>query len=317
VRQQGNETDRFDAMPVRWDLGGLTWRELGGRVWRELSEDRILGRSAQLSFYFLLSLFPMLLLMMALLGSYVEGQSALRAALAGFLDAMGPHAASKLVSDFLQRLTEGLGAGGVSSGLLVALWAASSGMVALMNALNEAYEVEERRSWWIRRLVALGLTIALLSLIIATLLLVIYGRQGAQAIAAALRVRGAFAAAWQLLEWPLAVAFVLLVFNLLYLYAPNLRHRKWHWLMPGTVVAVALWLLASYGFSVYLSRFGSYNAVYGSLGAVVVLLMWLYLTGVAILIGAQVNSEIERGPRITRGSGSNSRSGLRRGRGAR
>lgn len=259
-----------------------------------MSEDRILGRSAQLSFYFLLSLFPMLLLMMALLSRFIEGQSALRAGLAGFLQAVGPDAASRLVMDFLQRLTEELGAGGISFGLLIALWAASSGMVALMNALNEAYEIREGRSWWKRRLVALGLTLALLSLIIAALLLVVYGRHGTRIIAAALGVRGAFAAAWQFLEWPLAVAFVLLVFNLLYLYAPNLRHRNWRWLMPGTVTAVALWLLASYGFNLYVSHFGSYNVVYGSLGAVIVLLLWLYLTGIAILVGAQVNSEIER-----------------------
>ncbi len=281
-------------MPALWSLGGLTWRALASRVWSELSEDRILGRSAQLSFYFLLSLFPMLLLMMALLGRFIEGQSALRAGLAGFLEAVGPDAASRLVTDFLQRLTEGLGAGGISFGLLIALWAASSGMVALMNALNDAYEIREGRSWWKRRLVALGLTLALLSLIIAARLLVVYGRHGARVIAAALGLRGAFSAAWQFLEWPLAVAFVLLVFNLLYLCAPNLRHRRWRWLMPGTVAAVALWLLASYGFNVYLSYFGSYNVVYGSLGAVVVLLLWFCLTGIAILVGAQVNSEIER-----------------------
>lgn len=280
-------------MATPWNLGGLRWSTLGKRVLGELSEDRILGRSAQLAFYFVLSLFPMLLLMMALLARFAGAQAKLRGALLEALEAVAPEAASGLVSGFLHEISQGLGRGGVSFALVFAVWSASSGMLAIMRALDHAYEIEQPRPWWKARLIAIGLAIALMMLVIAALSIIVYGEQIGLALSAALGERGAFATFWNVLKWPLAVAFVLLVFNLLYLYAPNLRQREWHWLMPGTVVAVALWLIAGLGFKLYLSHFGSYNAIYGSLGTAIVLLMWFYLTGIAILVGAQVNSEIQ------------------------
>lgn len=276
-----------------WNLGGLTWRQLGRNVWAEMSEDRILGRAAQLSFYFLLSLFPLLLIMVTLLNRFAFVESALRGALFKLLNSVVPDSASDLVDGVLQHLSEGISGTGISFGLLIALWAASSGMVAIMNALNLAYEIDESRSWWKRRLVAIGLVIAFMVLIIMALTLVVYGGEIAQAVATGLGLGSTLTTVLRIAEWPLAVAFVLLVFNLLYLYAPNIKQRSWHWLMPGTVVAVGLWFLASYGFKFYVSNFGAYNRIYGSVGAVIVLLLWLYITGIAILIGAQVNSEIE------------------------
>ena len=280
-------------MTTLWNLGGLTWRQLGKNVWAEMSEDRILGRAAELSFYFLMSLFPLLLIMVTLLNRFVFLESALRTGLFKLLNAVVPKSASGLVDRFLQHITEGISGTGISFGMLIALWAASSGMVAIMNALNLAYEIDESRSWWKRRLVAIGLVIALMVLIIMALTLVVYGGEIAQAIAAGLGLGSTLTTALRIAEWPLAVAFVLLVFNLLYLYAPNIKHRDWHWLMPGTVVAVGLWFLASYGFKFYASNFGAYNMIYGSVGAIIVLLLWFYITGIAILIGAEVNSELE------------------------
>lgn len=166
-------------------------------------------------------------------------------------------------------------------------------MVAIMNALNLAYEIDESRSWRKRRLVAIGLMIALMVLIIMALTLIVYGGEIAQAIAASLGLGSTLTTILRIVEWPLAVAFVLLVFNLLYLYATNIKHRDWHWLMPGTVVAVGLWFIASYGFKLYVSNVGTYNMIYGSVGAVIVLLLWFYITGIAILVGAEVNSELE------------------------
>ncbi len=258
-----------------------------------MSEDRILGRAAQLSFYFLLSLFPLLLMMVTLLNRFVFLESALRAGLFKLLNSVVPKSASGLVDRFLQHITEGISGTGISFGTLIALWAASSGMVAIMNALNLAYEIDESRSWWKRRLVAIGLVIALMVLITMALTLVVYGGEIAQAIAAGLGLGSTLTTVLRIVEWPLAVAFVLFVFNLLYLYAPNIKHRNWHWLMPGTVVAVGLWFLASYAFKFYVSNFGAYNMIYGSVGAIIVLLLWFYITGIAILIGAEVNSELQ------------------------
>lgn len=280
-------------MSEAWDLGGLTWRSLGRRVWREMSEDNILGRSAQLSFYFLLALFPILIVVTVLVGRFTGGRIAAYEGLAAFLDAVAPESASRLIGTVFRQIDQGLSGANLAFVLALALWAASSGMVAIMDALNRAYEIAESRPWWRRRLIAIALTAALMLLAVAALAVILQGTRIAQAIAQASGLGGALATLWTLAQWPLALAFVLLVFNLLYLYAPNVRHRRWHWLMPGTMVGVVLWLAAGFAFKLYLSRFGSYNVIYGSLGAVIVLLFWLYLTGIAILIGAQVNSEIE------------------------
>ncbi len=276
-----------------WNLAGLSYSELARRVWSELSEDGILGSAAKLSFYFLLSVFPMLLVLLSLIGDLIGDVAAIRGTLVSYLGTVAPESASKLVDSVLQEISEGMGGGGVSLALIVALWAASSGMAAIMHALNRAYEVEESRVWWKARLVAILLTLALMVLIGAALTLMTYGAQIGEAIAANFGLGSAFATGWEILQWPVLIGFVLLAFNLLYLYAPNIKHWDFHWLMPGTVVGVALWLLASIGFSVYVNNFGSYNVTYGSLGTVVILLLWFYVTGIAILIGAQVNSEIE------------------------
>jgi len=291
--QESRTLKREIDVATLWSLGGLTWRELAENVWEELAEDRILGRAAQLSFYFLLSLFPLLMIMVALLNRFGFLESALRDGLARLLDTVAPQSASTLVDDALQSIAEGIGAGGTSFGLLIALWAASSGMAAIMSALNYAYEIVETRPWWKRRLVAICLVFALMSLIVMALILIVYGTEIVTALATGLGLGGMLASALRIVEWPAAVVFVLLVFNLLYLYAPNLKHRAWHWLMPGTAIAVGLWLLASYGFKLYVENFGTYNKLYGSVGTVVVLLLWFYITGIAILIGAQVNSVIE------------------------
>ena len=280
-------------MASLWNFAGLSWKELAERVWSELSEDSILGRAAQLSFYFLLSIFPMFLILLAGLGSLVGEDSTVRSALMKYFDAVAPDSASALVDGILLQVAKGTSGGGITFGLLVAFWAASSGMVAVINALNDAYDVKETRPWWKARLVAIALMLALIALIGTALLLVTYGAAIAGAISSSFGLGSAFTTAWSILQWPILLGFVLLAFNLLYLYAPNLKHWNWHWLMPGTVAGVGLWLLASYCFNLYVSNFATYSLTYGSLGTAVVLLLWFYVTGIAILVGAQINSAIE------------------------
>lgn len=280
-------------MATMWNLAGLSISDLGRRVWSEFSEDGVLGSAAQLSFYFLLSIFPMFLVLLSAIGGFLGNSAAVRSALVDYLGVIAPQSASQLVDSVLQQISSGMSGGGISFAVLIALWAASSGMAAIMSALNSAYEVEETRPWWKARLIAILLTLALIALIGGALILVTFGAQIAGAIAANFGLGSAFTTAWQILQWPVLIGFVLLAFNLLYLYAPNIKHWEFHWLMPGTVVGVALWLLASFGFSIYVSNFATYSSTYGSLGTVVILLLWFYVTGIAILVGAQVNSEIE------------------------
>ena len=283
-----------EVMATLWNMGGLTCRELARRVWSELREDSILGWSAQLSFYFLLSIFPTLFFLLALFGYFVGQGTETREALVGYLGALAPESATQLVDRIIRQITEGASGGKLAWSLLVAAWAGSSGMAAIISALNIAYEVEETRPWWKARLVAIGLMLMLVLLMSSALVLLLYGAQLAELVASYFGLGSGFSIMWSILRWPVVLAFVLLAFNLLYLYAPNLKHWGWKWLMPGTVVGVGLWLLASIGFDLYLSYFNTYEMTYGSLGTVVVLLLWFYLTGIAILVGGEVNSEIER-----------------------
>jgi membrane protein len=166
-------------------------------------------------------------------------------------------------------------------------------MGAITETLNVAYDVTETRSWWKKRLVAVGLTIALSVLIIGALILVIAGGRIADGLAGSFGLGAAFAIAWNIIQWPIVLACLILAFALIYYLAPDIRDQAWKWLTPGAVLGVVLWLAVSFALRLYLHYFDSYSKTYGSIGAVIVLMLWLYLTGAAILVGGEVNSEIE------------------------
>jgi membrane protein len=211
-----------------------------------------------------------------------------------YLAAVVPKSASGLIDTTLMEITRNPGGGMLSLALLFSLWTASQGMIAIIEALNIAYGVGESRPWWKKYLLALGLTIVSMFLISSALLLMIYGGRLNDILVTHFGFDRFIAGAWKVLQWPVLLGFVLMAFNILYLYAPNFKHRRWHWLMPGTVVGVAIWLLVSFGFKLYLNFFDGFTVTYGSIGAVMILLLWLYLSGTAILIGGKVNSEIEK-----------------------
>src|ERR671917_655658 len=274
-------------------LGGLAWKELAKRVYAEVMDDDVLGRSAQLSYYFLLALFPALLFLTSLLGYLAGEDSQLRQGLFDYLAAVLPGEASKLVSETVTDVTESSGGGKLSFGILATFWAASNGMGAISESLNAAYDLKESRPWWEVRLTAVGLTLALTLLIVSALVLVLYGHDIADAVSVKLGMGSAFATAWKVVQWPLVLVFVLLAFALLYYFGPDAHDQHWKWITPGAVVGVALWLLISFAFKTYLEFFNSYSATYGSLGAVIILMLWFYFTGTAILVGGEINSEIE------------------------
>jgi membrane protein len=274
-------------------LGGLGWKELGKRVYAETTDDDVPGRAAQLSYYFLLALFPALLFLTSLLGYFAGEDSQLRSSLFSYLSAVLPGDASKLIADTVNDVTNSSGGGKLSFGILATLWAASNGMGAISESLNAAYDLKETRSWWKVRLIAVGLTLALSFLIVSSLVLVLYGHDLADAVAVKFGLGAAFAMAWKVLQWPIVLAFVLLAFALIYYFAPDSREQDWKWITPGAFVGVLLWLLISFAFKAYLSFFNSYSATYGSLGAVIILMLWFYFTGLAILVGGEMNSEIE------------------------
>ena len=280
-------------MKSLWALRNISWLELAKRVWKESSDDRVFGRAAELSYYFLLALFPLLIFLTSIMGIVIGQGTGTRQQLFGYLARIMPPSAFQLIEATMIEVTTGSGGGKISFGLLAALWAASNGMSAITESLNVAYDVEEGRPWWKTRLVAITLTVALSVLIISALLLVVAGGHIAEGLAGHLGYGSAFATAWKIIQWPVVLAFMMLAFALIYYFAPDLRQQAWSWLTPGAAIGVALWLLVSLGFRLYLQFFNSYNKTYGSLGAVIILMLWLYFTGIAVLIGGEINSEIE------------------------
>jgi membrane protein len=180
----------------------------------------------------------------------------------------------------------------LSLSIMLSIWVASSGMEAIISALNTAYDVPNRRAWWHERLLAIVLTCGMALFIILALALLFFGESWGERIAAAYGYGESFETVWQIVRWFGIIGFVMFALDLLYYTAPNLEQR-WRIITPGALFALGGWLLVSFGFRFYVARFGNYNATYGALGGVMVLMLWFYLTGVVILIGGEINSVLQ------------------------
>ncbi len=266
-------------------------RGLAVRVWADVWEDELLDRAAALSFFFVLALFPGLLFLTALFG--LLQTPALMETMLAHLARVMPGDSVALVGKILAEVRHGAGPGLLSLGGLGALWSASSGMVSVIGALNVAYQVHDRRSWWHRRLVALALTLGFSLLVLLTLVLVVFGPPLAAALGTRLGVAGPVNRLWALVTWPIVVGATLAGVTLVYYLAPA-AGRRWRWITPGSVFAVAGWIAGSYLLRLYVSWFGSLNKTYGSIGAVILLMIWLYVTSLILLVGAAIDSEIAR-----------------------
>ena len=279
-----------DPRPSAWKFGGLGVTELGRRVIAEIRDDDCLGRAAQLAYYFLFALFPFFLFLTTLLG-YLPIPDLLDRLLET-LGQMLPGEALRLIEDNVRQLVTGQRGGLLSFGLLAALWTSSSALTAIIDSLNRAYDVEEGRPFWKVRLIAMGITIGLSAFIVVALVLLTFGPQLGGWVADLVGLGRVFEVTWNIVRWPLIVGLLVVAIALLYYFAPDVE-QSWTWITPGSACAVLGWLLASLGFAFYVNRFGSYNATYGSIGAVIVLLTWMYVTGLFILIGGEINAEIE------------------------
>ena len=280
-------------MASMWKLGNLGWGELAKRVWREIQEDEVFGRAAELSYYFLLALIPFLIFLTSIIGIVLGSGTGTRHTLFNYLAQVMPGSAYQLISSTMLEVSTASGGGKLSFGILAALWAASNGLSAITTSLNTAYDLKETRPWWKTRLTAIGLTMVLSVLIISALLLVVAGGRIAEWLASIYGFGPVFPLAWKIIQWPVVLGCIVLAFALIYYFAPDFRKQAWKWLTPGAAIGVALWLLVSIGFRVYLHFFNSYSTTYGSLGAVIILMLWLYFTGAEVLIGGEINSEIE------------------------
>lgn len=271
-------------------LGGLSVKELSRRVWHEMSADNVTGYAAQLAYYFLFSLFPFFLFLAALIG-YLPIPDLMQKIM-GSLAGVMPGDAMKLVQDTVLELVTNQKGGLLSFGIIVALWSASGAVSAITDSLNRAYGVTEGRPFWKVRGIALGLTVALAVLLIVGILLLMFGPTLGNVIAAKVGLSHAFEIAWNIARWPLVLFSMIFAVALVYYYAPDVE-QEWKWITPGSVFAVLGWVAVSALFAFYVDNFGSYSKTYGSIGAVIVLLTWMYLTGLFLLLGGEINSEIE------------------------
>ena len=269
----------------------VPWTKVVASTVAEIGDDNCLGLAAQLSFYFLLSLFPALLFLVALVG-YLPLDTAL-AELLTALGAIAPDELVDLLRGQLAQVAEGGGASVLTLGVLGAVWTSSAAMVAIIDALNRAYDVAEWRPWWKRRVVAIGLTVASAVFIVLSLMLVLIGPTLAFRLADWLQLGSEVAMLWSLLRWPVMIGCVVLAVDLVYHFAPN-RRTRWVWVTPGAVVATAIWIGSSFIFKVYVTNFGDYTATYGAIGGAIVTMLWFYVSGLAILIGAELNGVLEQ-----------------------
>lgn len=262
----------------------LLWRVIDG-----VQRTNCFSYAAALAYYSLFSLFPFLLFLTALLAYLPIGDSVNESL--GMLAEVMPEEAFAIVQDYLNQLVTQQRGGLLSFGILFALWTASSAVAGLADGLNHAYEVAESRPYWKVRGVAILLTIALSIFMIASIVLLIFGPQIGRYLAQLVGFGAAFELIWNILRWPVILLFVSAAIAAIYHWAPD-THEPWRWITPGSIFAVVSWLLASLGFSYYVNSFGSYDTTYGSIGALIVLLTWMYVSGLVILIGGQINAEI-------------------------
>jgi membrane protein len=270
------------------------------RTVREFKEDNLTDWAAALTYYGVLAIFPALIVLVSVLG--LIGQSATQP-LIDNLGTVAPGPAREIFTNAIENLQGDQGAAGVLFvvGLLGALWSASGYVAAFMRASNAIYDMEEGRPVWKTLPVRVGLTLVLLLLLALSTIAVVLTGGLAEKVGDLIGLGDTAVTAWNIAKWPVLLVVVSFMFALLYWAAPNVKHPGFKWISPGGVLAVVGWLIASAAFAFYVANFGSYNKTYGALGGVVVFLVWLWISNIVILLGAEFNAELERGRAIEQG----------------
>jgi membrane protein len=275
---------RFSPYPA-WSEMGVIGRE----VWRKIWFDEIFGRAAQLAFFWFLSLLPFLIFLTAL-ASLLQQE----VGLTGLITESGnllPAAASNLLVTTFNQVNSKHHQSLLSFSLLAMVWAASAGMEAIITSLNRAYDTTRTRPWWKEKILALILTVGFGLFFFGAIILFNFSELISRETAIYFNFGRAFISTWAIVKWPLIMLFVLIGVELIYFFAPDCKQR-WHIFTPGTIFALLLWLIISYGFKLYVTKFNNFDLMYGTLGGVMIFLLWLYLTGVAILVGGEINSAL-------------------------
>jgi len=266
------------------------WGELFKRTIKESIDDGVTGLAAQLAYYFFLALFPALLFLVALASFFPLEH--LMDEITGALARFAPGDVLKIVQDQLKRISDSDNGGLLTLGFIGTVWSTSAAIAGLIDTLNKAYEIEEGRPWWKVRLLSVGLTLGVGLFILLSFAVVILSPILVEPLAGYFGLGDAFRWTWALAQWPVVFVLVATGIGLIYYFGPDAEQR-WEWLTPGSLLATLLWIAASLGFRFYLTNFGNYNETYGAIGGVIIALLWLYITGIAFLVGAELNAEIE------------------------
>jgi membrane protein len=268
----------------------LGWTELGKRTFKEISADDLLNLAAQQAYYFFFALFPALLTLISI-ASFFPIDNLIGQVIDELARVVPPEALKIIEAQITEISNSGQG-GILTFAFLLTIWSSSGAMVSIISTLNAAYDITEGRPFWKVRLLAIGLTIGMAFFILVSIALVLVGPTAGEHLATTLGMGPAFKWTWWILQWPVVLLLVATGIGLVYYFAPD-AEQDWVWITPGSVVATLLWIAVSIGLKLYIAYFGNYNETYGTLAGFIVLLTWFYLSGLAILIGAELNAEIE------------------------
>ena len=268
----------------------MSWSTLLKRVFDETLADDVFNLAAQQAYYFFFALFPALLALLSLASFFpIEDLSG---RIESILRSVAPGDVVRIVSEQIQKIAQSNAGGILTIAFFFTLWSSSAAVLSMCSTLNAAYDITEGRPWWKVRLTAIGLTIGLALFILVSMTLVIAGPTLAEKVAEMAHLGAAFAWTWKIVQWPIVFLLVVTAIASVYFFAPD-AEQDWIWITPGSVLATILWVVASLAFKLYISNFTSYNETYGAIGGVMVLLLWFYVSGIALLIGAELNAEIE------------------------
>jgi membrane protein len=279
------------------DLRARSWGGVLKRTVREFRDDNLTDWAAALTYYAILSIFPALLVLVSVLG--LIGESATDPLLDNLAN-LAPGPAQEIFTSAIENLNRSQGGAGVLFvvGLAGALWSASGYVGAFMRASNSIYEVEEGRPFWKLRPVQIAITLVMVILLSIGAMAVVLTGPLAEEVGNVIGVGSAAVTAWDIAKWPALILLVSLMLSVLYWAAPNVKQPGFRWLTPGGVLAVVVWVVASAAFAFYVANFGSYNKTYGTIGGVIVFLTWLWISNIAVLLGAELNAELERGRQV-------------------
>jgi membrane protein len=291
-------TSRAPESPT--SLKGRSWLGVLKRTVTEYNEDNLSDWAAALTYYGILSMFPALIALVSILG--LIGSSATQPLLDN-LNQVAPGPAKQILTNAIENLQKNQGAAGIIFfvGLAAALWSASGYVAAFMRASNAIYDVDEGRPIWKTLPLRVGMTLVLVVLLAISAVAVVLTGSLAKQVGNVVGVGSTAVTVWDIAKWPVLLLIVSFMFALLFWASPNAKQPGFRWVSPGGLFAVVVWVIASAAFAFYVANFGSYNKTYGALAGVVVFLMWLWISNIAVLLGAELNAELERGRRIEAG----------------